>query len=476
MGYNFLPCDREQPYLLPPSLQDWVPEGDLAWFILDAVAQIQLGAIERTYRADGWGQAAYAPAMMVALLLYAYCLGERSSRRIERLCERDLAFRVLTANQCPDHTTIARFRQTHETALANLFTQVLRLCAEAGLVTVGVVALDGTKVKADAALAANRTAETIEQDVTTMLAEAHTVDEAEDRVYGMDRRGDELPEALRERTSRLARLRVCQARLVREAAAATAQQQAKIEARQADEAATGKLKRGRKPKPPEAAAEAAAKANVTDPDSRIMKTQAGYVQGYNAQAVVTEGQIIVAAAVTQEANDIQQLHPMVAQAQANLQAIKHPQAITTALADAGYCSEANLTAADPAGPELLIATNKDWKQRKALREQPPPRGRCPKGLTARDRMERTLLTKRGRRLYKKRGQTVEPVFGQIKSVRGCDRFLRRGKAACDSEWKVLCTTHNLLKLWRSGKAVWTGRRRGNDQRRLGRGPEMKTGG
>jgi len=475
MGYNFLPCDREQPYLLPPSLQDWVPEGDLAWFILDAVAQIQLGAIERTYRADGWGQAAYAPAMMVALLLYAYCLGERSSRRIERLCERDLAFRVLTANQCPDHTTIARFRQTHETALANLFTQVLRLCAEAGLVTVGVVALDGTKVKADAALAANRTAETIEQDVTTMLAEAHTVDEAEDRVYGMDRRGDELPEALRERTSRLARLRVCQARLVREAAAATAQQQAKIEARQADEAATGKLKRGRKPKPPEAAA-AAAKANVTDPDSRIMKTQAGYVQGYNAQAVVTEGQIIVAAAVTQEANDIQQLHPMVAQAQANLQAIKHPQAITTALADAGYCSEANLTAADPAGPELLIATNKDWKQRKALREQPPPRGRCPKGLTARDRMERTLLTKRGRRLYKKRGQTVEPVFGQIKSVRGCDRFLRRGKAACDSEWKVLCTTHNLLKLWRSGKAVWTGRRRGNDQRRLGRGPEMKTGG
>jgi transposase len=476
MGYNFLPCEREQLYLLPPALQDWLPEGDLTWFLLDAVAQMNLTAITRTYRADGWGQAAYEPAMMVALLLYAYCLGERSSRRIERLCQRDLAFRVITANQGPDHTTIARFRQTHETELATLFTQVLRLCAEAGLLKVGIVALDGTKIKANAALASNRTVETITAEVSRMLTEAQATDAAEDRQYGAELRGDELPEGLRDRQSRLARLQACQERLTQEAATATAQQQAKIETRQAEEAATGQKKRGRKPKAPEAAADRDAKANVTDPDSRIMKTQAGYVQGYNAQAVVTEDQIIVAAEVTQEENDIKQLHPMLERAQANLKAIAYPHAVGTALADAGYCSEANLMAADPAGPALLIATNKDWKQRKALREQPPPRGRAPKGLTARDRMERTLLTKRGRRLYKKRGQTVEPVFGQIKSARGCDGFMRRGTAACDSEWKLLCATHNLLKLWRHGKAGWISRRTGPTRQRCGQGSGKKNGG
>jgi transposase len=476
MGYNFLRCDRDQLFLMPPALQDWVPEGDLAWFILDAVAQMDLTKIERAYRADGWGQAAYEPAMMVTLLLYAYCLGERSSRRIERLCERDVGFRALAANQRPDHTTIARFRQTHEAALAALFTDVLVLCATAGLVKVGVVALDGTKIEANAALAANRTVETITAEVSRMLTEAQATDTDEDRRYGRERCGDELPEALRDRPSRLARLQACQERLAQEAATATAQQQAKLEARQAEETATGQKKRGRKPKAPEAAVDVTAQANVTDPESRIMKTQAGYVQGYNAQAVVTEAQIIVAAAVTQEQNDLHQLHPMLTEAQKNLQAIKYPQAIGTALADAGYCSEANLTEADPAGPALLIAPNKDWKQRQALREQPPPRGRCPKGLTARDRMARTLLTTRGRRVYKKRGQTVEPVFGQIKSARGCDRFLRRGKAACDGEWKMLCATHNLLKLWRSGKAAWTGRRRGSEPRQLSRGSGKKTRG
>lgn len=476
MGYHFLPCERDQLYLLPPALQDWLPEGDLAWFILDAVAQMNLTAIERTYRADGWGQAAYEPAMMVALLLYAYCLGERSSRRIERLCQRDLAFRVITANQGPDHTTIARFRQTHEIALATLFTQVLRLCAEAGLLKVGIVALDGTKIKANAALASNRTVETITAEVSRMLTEAQATDADEDRQYGAARCGDELPEALRDRTSRLTRLRACQERLEREAADATAQQQAKIETRRAEEAATGQKKRGRKPKAAEAAADSTAKANVTDPESRIMKTQGGYVQGYNAQAVVTEAQIIVAAEVTQEENDIKQLRPMLKRAQANLKAIAHLQAVGMALADAGYCSEANLMEADPDGPVLLIATNKDWKQRQALREQPPPRGRAPKGLTARDRMERTLLTKRGRHLYKKRGQTVEPVFGQIKSARGCDGCMRRGTAACDSEWKLLCATHNLLKLWRNGKRAGTARRTGRVPQRCGWGSGKKTRG
>ena len=476
MGYHVLPCERDQLSLLPPALQDWMPEGDLTWFILDAVAQMNLTAIERTYRADGWGQAAYEPAMRVALLLDAYCLGERSSRRIERLCQRDLAFRVITANQGPDHTTIARFRQTHETELATLFTQVLRLCAEAGLLKVGIVALDGTKIKANAALASNRTVETITAEVSRMLTEAQATDADEDRQYGPERCGDELPEGVRDRQSRLARLQACQERLTQEAATATGQQQAKIETRQAEEAATGQKKRGRKPKAPEAVADRDAKANVTDPDSRIMKTQAGYVQGYNAQAVVTEDQIIVAAEVTQEANDIKQLHPMLEQARANLKAIAHPHAVGTALADAGYCSEANLTATDPAGPELVMAPNKAWKQRKVLREQPAPRGRIPTRLSQRERMERMLLTTRGRRLYKKRGQTVEPVFGQIKSVRGCDGFMRRGTAACASEWKLLCATHNLWKLWRNGKAGWISRRTSRAPLRRGWGSGKQTGG
>ncbi len=476
MGYNFLPCDRDQLYVMPPALQDWLPESDLAWFLLDAVAQMNLKSITQTYRRDGWGQAAYEPTMMVALLLYAYCLGERSSRRIERLCERDIAFRVIAANQRPDHTTLARFRQTHEKALAALFTDVLRLCAEAGVVKVGMVALDGTKIKADAALAANRTAGAIQATVQTMLSEAQAVDDAEDRLYGSERRGDELPEALRDRHSRLARLQACQARLEQEAAEASAQQQAKLETRQAEEMATGHKRRGRKPKPPQAIAAAAttATANVTDPDSRIMKTQTGYVQGYNAQAVVTAEQIVVAAELTQHANDMHQLHPMLAQAQENLQTIGHRQVIGTLLADAGYCSEANLTKVVPDGPERLVATNKDWKQRKAQREQPAPRGRIPTSLTSRARMERALLTKRGRRLYKRRGQTVEPVFGQIKTARGCDRFMRRGEQACATEWKLLCATHNLLKLWRSGKASWVGRTRGNSQQGRSQGHGKKT--
>lgn len=467
MGYNFLPYDRDQLYLLPPALQDWLPQSDLAWFLLDAVAQMKLGDIQRTYRADGWGQAAYEPTMMVALLLYAYCVGERSSRQIERLCERDIAFRIIAANQRPDHTTLARFRKTHEKALAALFTDVLRLCAKAGVVKVGVVALDGTKLKADAALAANRTAESIDETVQAMLSEAQTVDDAEDGLYGSEQRGDELPEGLRDRRSRRARLQACQARLEQEAAEALAQQQSKLETRQAEEAETGRKQRGRKPKALKAIAEAAATAtaNVTDPDSRIMKTQAGYVQGYNAQALVTTEQIVVAAELTQQANDIQQLHPMVAQARANLHAIGHRQPIGPALADAGYCRDANLTQVVPNGPELLVATNKDWKQRKAQREQPPPRGRIPVHLSSRERMERALLTKRGRRLYKLRGQTVEPVFGQIKTVRGCDRFMRRGEQACASEWKLLCATHNLLKLWRSGKASWGATQKARQARR-----------
>ena len=454
MAYNFKPCERDQPYLLPPSLRDWLPEGHLAWFVLDAVEQMDLKALYGAYRTDGWGRASYEPRMMVTLLLYAYSVGERSGRRIERLCQQDVAFRVITASGMPDHTTVSRFRQEHEEVLERLFGEVLRLCQAAGLVKVGVVALDGTKVKANAALEANRTHDSIESEVKRMLAEAKAKDLEEDALYGKGNRGDELPEELRSRKSRLARLKECKERLEREAAGKAAAQEEKIQKRQAEEAETGRKKRGRKPRAADASPAEEAKANVTDPESRIMKTRQGYVQGYNAQAVTTKEQIIVAAEVTQEANDVKQLLPMLGKAQQELAQAGVAEPIGSALADAGYWSERNVMGADEEGPELWIATTKDWKQRKAMREAPPPRGRLPGNLSQRDRMERKLLTKRGRALYRLRGQTVEPVFGQIKDARGCGRFLRRGLGAANSEWRLICATHNLLKLWRSGQAAW----------------------
>lgn len=451
MAYNFIECNRDQAYLMPPSLLEWLAQGDLVWFILDAVDQMDLTAFYQVYRSDGKGQASYEPSMMVALLLYAYCIGVRSSRQMERLCERDIAFRVIAANQVPDHSTIARFRQEHGKRLEQLFTDVLVLCAEAGLVKVGVVALDGTKIKANAALEANRTYEHIEREVKKMLTEAEAKDVEEDRLFGKDQRGDELPEGLRDRTSRLARLKTCKERLERGAAQEAARQQEKIEQREVQEVKSGCKMRGRKPKAPDPGPDSQAKANVTDPDSRIMKTRRGYVQGYNAQAVATEEQVIIAAELTTQENDVNQLHPMVEKAQENMAALQgKEQGIGVVLVDAGYCSEKNLAEIDPEGPEHLMAIQKDHKQRQAMSAAGYPRGRIPKGMTQRERMERKLLTQRGRALYKRRGQIIEPVFGQIKVCRGIERFMRRGVEACAQEWKLMCATHNLLKLWRSG--------------------------
>ena len=454
MAYNFIECNREQMYLMPLSLQEWLPEDHLAWFIIDAVKQMDLLPFYKKYRTDGLGQAAYEPSMMVGLLLYAYCLGVRSSRRIERACEVDVAFKVITANQKPDYSTTCRFRQENERELERLFTEVLRMCSKAGMVKVGMVALDGTKVEANASLAANLTREHIEAEVKRMFEEAEAMDKAEDALYGKTRRGDELPEELRNRKSRLERLKKCKERLEREEEEKKKNQAEKIQKRLAEETMTGKKKRGRKPKEPESVPETNAKANITDPESRIMKTRKGYVQGYNAQTVVTKDQIIVAADVTQEENDVHQLYPMLDLAEAELKEIGIEGGIEVALMDAGYWSECNILQAASDGMELLIATKKDWKQREAMRKAPPPRGRIPNKLSVRERMERKLLTNRGKKLYKFRSQTVEPVFGQIKDVRGCKRFMRRGHYAVQSEWSLICATHNLLKLFRNGNAVW----------------------
>jgi transposase len=455
MAYNFKECNREQIYLMPPSLQEWLPEKDMAWFIIDVVEQMDLSAYYRKYRADGRGQEAYDPSMMVALLLYAYSNGIQSSRAIERVCERDIGFKVITGDEKPDHTTIARFRQESGKGMEEMFTEALKLCAKAGLVKVGVVALDGTKMKADAALESNRTYEHIESEVKRMLAEAEAKDAEEDKLYGKDKRGDELPEELQDRRSRIERLKECKARLEQEKAERVTRQKEKIEEREKQESETGHKKRGRKPKDPDTVTKADTKANVTDPDSRIMKTRTGYVQGYNGQAVVTESQIIIAAELTSEENDIKQLLPMIEKADENIAGLELTDSgIGVVLADAGYCSDANMENTKPDGPECIIAVKKDWKQRQAIKEADPPRGRIPEKLSLRERMERKLLTKRGRTLYKKRGQIVEPVFGQIKTCRGILKFMRRGFEACAQEWKLICATHNLLKLWRSGKLAF----------------------
>jgi transposase len=454
MAYNFLPCDRNQAYLLPPSLTDWLPQDHLAWFVLDAVEQIDLSEFYTKYRTDGVGNSAFHPSVMVALLIYSYCTGERSSRKIEKHCQTDVAYKVVTANQYPDHSTISRFRKDNQSHLKKLFLEILRLCAEAGLVKLGKVSLDGTKIKANASLSANRKLNHLEQEIDTMLSEAEAKDAEEDKVFGADKRGDELPDDLRDRNSRINRLKACKERLEQEKAEAQKQQQDKIDTRKANEESRGKKPRGRKPKLPEDAENKEAKANVTDPDSRIMKTRTGFVQGLNAQAVTTEQQIIVAEDVTQEENDKQQLHPMLEQAEENRQAVGVEEKTGVALADAGYCSEDNFTKKPAGDVELLVATQKDYKQRKAMAEQPPPAEPIPAGLSSTELMERKLLTERGRELYKIRGQTVEPVFGQIKDVRGFDRFMQRGIEACRGEWSLICATHNLLKLWRSSKACW----------------------
>ncbi len=448
MAYNLIRCDRNQQFLLPPSLNDWLPQDHLARFVAEVVEQLDLAPFYARRRDDGWGRAAYDPKMMVALLLYSYATGVRSSREIERRCKEDIAFRFIAANEYPDHATIARFRADHDELLAGLFVQALRLCAEAGLVKVGLVALDSKRVKASASMSANKARKGIEDEVRRMLAEAAATDEEEDRALA-DRAGGELPEPLRDPRSRLARLREAKERIDREERARLGAYEARLEEREAKERTAGRRLRGRKPKPPEPMDRL--QVNITDPDSRVMKTQHGFIQGYSGQAVVTEGQIVIACDLSNDQTDVRLLHPMIEQARANLEATGVDGPIRALVADAGYYSDANVVKEGEGLPELLIATTKDWKQRKAA-SQHPPRGRMPKGLTPMQRMERKLRTRRGQRLYRKRSQTVEPVFGQHE-VRRLVRLHRRRQGPCRCEWIFENTAHNLLKLWRSGRTT-----------------------
>jgi hypothetical protein len=375
------------------------------------------------------------------VLLYAYAIGVRSSRQIERRCTEDLAFRVLAGNQAPDHVTIARFRVRHEQALAGFLVASLRLCAAAGMIKLGTVALDGTKVAANAA---SHTLDKLEREVAKILRQAAEADQREDLQHGQTR-GDQLPAALASKAGRLARLRQAKAQLEAEAAQRQRRYQQRVAALAAAARAKGKQPRSHiKPRRRDEAPNPKATANVTDPDSRFMHTRRGSTQGYNAQAVTTLGQVIVAAELTQQANDLQQLAPMLAATAATLAAAGIPGRPGRLLADAGYWTIANLTQL-PDAPELLIPPARHGRQGKPRKDGKPTASRSD-GLRA--AMTAKLASEDGKACYAMRQQTIEPVFGQLKEQQGGRRFLRRGLAACEAEWKLLCGTHNLLKLWR----------------------------
>jgi transposase len=460
MAQNFVGADRDQVFLLPPSLRDWLPEDHLAWWVIDAVAAMDLTAFYGRYRADGHGRPAYDPAVLVAVLLYAYAVGERSARRIERRCVEDVAFRVLAGNLAPDHVTICRFRQEHQEALAGLFGQVLGLCARAGMVQVGTLAVDGTRIAANASRDATVD---YEQLARTILEEAAEVDAAEDEQFG-DRRGDELPERLTTRHGRREWLREAVRELEEERAAAGeavkrdrgprlreakrrmdeelwAQQRANdayeawrargVSADGTHRMAPGTVKSFVMPTVPEGT------INTTDPDSRVVPTRRGFMQGYTAQAVSTEAQIVVCAEVICGGNERSTLQGLIRGSERELATAGVSDPVTAALADAGFWNTEQIQALTASGIRTLVTP--DNRRRKTP-------GKTKVNQDHYVQMREELASDDGGALYKKRKSMIEPIFGQIKHNRRIDRFTRRGLAACRAEWKLVMATHNLLKL------------------------------
>lgn len=487
MAYNFVPVEREQSFLMPPSIQEWLPADHLAWFILDLVESFDLSAFYVGRREDGWGRAAYDPKMMVAVLLYAYANGVRSSRGVERRLVEDVAFRVIAANNCPDHATIGRFRQAYGDALNGLFVQVLAVCVKADLVDVTVVAVDGTKIEANASRSKNLTEKQLELIAREVLEDAQRIDEEEDRLYG-DRRGDELPPHLVDRQQRLEWIKD-----------------------QLEQIKTEREESGKGRSEP--------RVNMTDPDSRTMKAANGYIQGYNAQAVVAKNQIVVAGELSNCAADAPLFKPMLDAAADNLEKAEG-SSIGIGLADTGFLSRNNvevdlpcdevliaptrsdrlaeLTTADCDEIEAQQAAREQWFQERARETQrrlnvlsdliaekitladaaeqlgmsipgvwhikwrylergpeavAPKHRKPPKELTAKQLMTLKFADDEAKKTYALRSVTIEPVFGQIKWVKGLTRFMRHGLDACKVEWMLQLTVHNLLKLWRSGLSL-----------------------
>ena len=438
----------DHQFLFPPSMRDWLPEDHLVHFVMDVVAGLDLSAIERVLQEkDHRGERPWNPRMMVALLVYGYCLGIRSSRRLERATYEDVAFRFLTANEQPDHSSIASFRKLHLGALSDLFLQVLRLCQAAGMVKLGRVALDGTKVKANAsrhkamsyARMKEREAE-LREEIGKMLNEAGVADADEDAIHGAGGRGDELPSELRRRQDRLRKIEEAKRALEAEAAASRAAELAERE----------RAKEGPPEDPPppvlpshqvghraDGSPEDKAQRNFTDPDSRIMKAGKDFVQGYNSQVVVDDGhQVIVATGVTNQAPDAQHLPPMMAAVEANVGA--RP---VEALGDAGYYSAKNVGYCERTGIRALLSVA---REKHVLDDGPSP---WPEG-DPRAAMHARLRSVLGAAAYRRRKCIVEPVFGQIKEARGIRTFLLRGLEKVRGEWNLICLTHNMLKLFR----------------------------
>lgn len=416
----------EQSLLLPPDLREWLPEGHLAYFVSDVMDEIDLSAITGPYEREERGYPPYHPVMMTKLLVYGYCVGVFSSRKIERRLVEDVAFRVLAAGNEPDFRTISDFRKRHLKALEGLFEQILKMARQLGAPRVGRVAVDGSKIKANAskhkAMSYGRIPEKdrqIREQVRRLLEQAEAIDAAEDEAYGRDRRGDELPAELQRRESRLKRIQEA-----KQALEARAKEKAQTEGKDPEKAM---------PKPKD-------QYNFTDPESRIMKGSDGFVQAYNVQVAVDELQLIVGQAVTTEPNDKKQLQPMIGKIQNQSGDIP-----IQLLADSGYCSEENLKALADTTIDAYIATN---KQRHGSRPSPCRRGPLPQTATVTDRMTRKLKTQAGAAVYAARKGIVEPVFGQIKQGRGFRQFMLRGADKVRSEWSLVCTTHNILKLYR----------------------------
>jgi transposase len=460
MSKTYRPWNPDQQWLLPPSPKDWLPEGDLVYFVMDVAGQLDISAITDYYERSDRGFPPYHPRMMATLLLYSYCHGVFSSRRIQQRCERDAAYRVIVGADVPDFRTISDFRKIHLKALSGLFVGVLGLCREAGLVKLGHVALDGTKIKANAsrhkAMSYGRMKEEekrLKEEIDTLLWQAQQVDAEEDGKLG-NRRGDELPEELARRESRLKKIQEAKAAL-----------EARAKAKAQEEEARHRRVKGvpnEPPKPPEnpspstpcqdpsapVVPEDKSQYNFTDPTTSIMKANnKGWDQCGNAQAVVDgQDQIILAADVTNQANDKRQVQPMMEQAIENIEQTGREGKIGAALTDSGYFSEENIQWLEDRKIDGYVATER-IKHNDRVPEV--PRGRRPTDLTAKEKMARKLRTKKGRKTYAKRKTIVEPVFGQIKRCRGFVQFLLRGMEKMRGEWSLVCLTHNLLKLFRA---------------------------
>jgi len=444
MAKSYRPYFPEQDFLLPPSLREWLAEDHLSYFVSDLIDQLDLGAIEAHYEREERGYPPYHPRMMTKVLVYGYCVGVFSSRRLEKRLIEDIGFRVLAAGNEPDFRTISEFRRIHLKALEGLFVQVLQLALKLGAMKLGRVAIDGTKIKANAskhkAMSYERMLREearLREEVKRLLAEAEQTDKDEDKRYGRNRRGDELPAELGRREERLKR--IVEARKALEARAEAEQKHKANKPGKKDPPRGGgggaKGLSAVEPKPE-------AQHNFTDPESRIMKGSDGFVQAYNAQAAVEpELQLIVAQALTQQANDKQQLIPMIERVREQA-----GQKVKQVLADSGYCSEENLQKAAKKKVDLYVATGKQKHNQPAPIS---PRGRIPQSITPVDRMKRKLMTKAGHTIYARRKTIVEPVFGQIKQAQGFRQFLLRGVEKVSSEWALVCATHNVLKLYRA---------------------------